>query len=122
MIHSARPIRKRAAGKPQSMRFRPNNARESYDISNPDDVTDLFHSDQSVEEQHDQELAKRIIERIHSRVPGRISCLSVYTTENAVVLAGRCSTFYTKQLAQHAAMGVLNYERLVNDIEVRVEK
>jgi len=70
----------------------------------------------------DVELAKCILSRIESRLPGRIRHLTVYTTENAVVLTGQCCTFYTKQLAQHIAMGVLEYEQLINNIDVRVAK
>ncbi|MGI9429977.1 MAG: BON domain-containing protein [Bythopirellula sp.] len=73
-------------------------------------------------EQFDIELAERIITRIESRLPNRIRHLTVYTTDNAVVLTGECSTFYTKQIAQHTAMGVLDYERLINNIDVRVAK
>jgi len=73
-------------------------------------------------EPFDRELAAVIITRIESRLPGRICELTVYTTENAVILTGQCSTFYTKQVAQHAAMGVLEYEQLVNNIDVRTVK
>jgi osmotically-inducible protein OsmY len=73
-------------------------------------------------QQFDVELAERIITRIESRLPGRIRDLTVYTTSNAVVLTGECSTFYTKQIAQHTAMGVLEFERLINNIDVRVAK
>jgi hypothetical protein len=65
-----------------------------------------------------EQLAARVFERIDSRLPGRIRNLSVVLTKHAVVLAGQCSTFYSKQLAQHAAMGVLEYEKLINHIEV----
>ena len=68
------------------------------------------------------ELAARIRSRIESRLPGRIRELRISTTENAVVLSGECSTFYSKQLAQHAAMGVLEYEQLINNIAVCVTK
>ena len=68
----------------------------------------------------DVELAKNILARIESRLPGRLRHLTVYTTENAVILTGQCCTFYTKQLAQHIAMGVLEYEQLVNNIDVQV--
>ena len=72
------------------------------------------------EGQLDLELAKNILARIESRLPGRLRHLTVYTTENAVILTGQCCTFYTKQLAQHIAMGVLEYEQLVNNIDVQV--
>ncbi|MEM8943739.1 MAG: BON domain-containing protein [Planctomycetota bacterium] len=71
-------------------------------------------------EQFDLELAELILQRIEAQLPGRIRHLTVFTTENAVILAGQCSTFYSKQLAQHAAMGVLDYEQLINNIDVRV--
>jgi len=65
-----------------------------------------------------EQLALRILKRIESRLPCRIRKLRVVVTENAVVLEGQCSTYYTKQIAQHTAMGVLEYEQLTNHIEV----
>jgi hypothetical protein len=67
-------------------------------------------------------LLSRILRRIESRLPGRIRQLSVNAAENAIVLTGCCSTYYTKQLAQHTAMGVLEYERLINNIDVNSPK
>jgi len=41
------------------------------------------------------------------------------TLENGkVVLTGHCRTFYTKQLAQQAAMKVIGTDELVNEIRV----
>ncbi len=68
------------------------------------------------------ELAALIVRRIESRLPGRIRQLTVSMAESAVVLTGQCCTFYTKQVAQHAAMGVLEYEQLVNNIDVQTAK
>ncbi len=68
------------------------------------------------------ELAENILARIESRLTGRVRNLTVFTTDNVVLLTGECSTFYTKQLAQHIAMGALEYEQLVNNIDVRVVK
>ena len=68
------------------------------------------------------ELAALIVRRIESRLPGRIRQLTVSMAESAVVLTGQCSTFYTKQVAQHAAMGVLEYEQLTNNIDVQTAK
>jgi hypothetical protein len=42
--------------------------------------------------------------------------------DGAVLLQGQCATYYTKQLAQHAALGILDDERLENDIEVCVPR
>ncbi len=66
----------------------------------------------------DEQLAACILARIEARLPCRIRQLAVYATGNAVVLVGQCSTYYTKQIAQHAAMGVLEYEHLTNNIDV----
>lgn len=65
-----------------------------------------------------EELATRILTRIESRLPRRIRQLTVYASEHSVIIDGQCNTYYTKQMAQHAAMGVLNYERLINRIDV----
>lgn len=56
--------------------------------------------------------------RIRKRIGDRVHDLDVSVDEAAVVLQGRCATFYTKQLAQHAALGVLNDEQLDNQIVV----
>jgi len=71
-----------------------------------------------VTETEAEQLATSILQRIESRLPCRIRKLRVFVTENAVILEGQCSTYYTKQIAQHTAMGVLDYERLINHIEV----
>jgi hypothetical protein len=41
---------------------------------------------------------------------------------NTIVLEGKCATYYTKQLAQHAALGVLDDEQLENAIVVGVRQ
>ena len=79
----------------------------------PADVTDYRDA-----EFNRQPLTRQILHRIETRLPGRIRQLAVYAAENAIVLSGHCSTYYTKQIAQHAAMGALEYERLINNIDV----
>jgi hypothetical protein len=44
--------------------------------------------------------------------------LEVKVAADGIHLLGRCSTFYCKQLAQHAAATVVHGTRLHNDIEV----
>ena len=78
--------------------------------------------DSAASQQKRHQLAKLIFQRIHGRLPARIRNLAVYVTENAVVIAGECSTYYSKQMAQHVAMGVLEYERLINNIDVTSER
>ena len=67
------------------------------------------------------QLAIAIHQRIETRLGGRVRNLSVRPVrDNTIVLEGQCSTYYTKQLAQHAALGILEDEQLENAIEVRV--
>jgi len=63
-----------------------------------------------------------IRQRIESRLPGRVRNLNVRLLGNTVVLEGQCATYYTKQLAQHAALGVLEDEQLDNAIVVSVPR
>lgn len=61
-----------------------------------------------------------IEERIRSRLQSRVRNLRVEARDDVVTLQGQCATYYTKQLAQHAAMGVLEDEHLENAIVVCV--
>lgn len=65
-----------------------------------------------------EELAKLIEARIQDRLGRRVHELKVIVDGSWVVLHGRCATYYTKQLAQHAALGVLEDEHLDNQITV----
>ena len=64
------------------------------------------------------ELTATIERRIQRQTASRIHDLEVEVGRTSIVLRGRCLTFYTKQLAGHAAMGVLEGETLSNQIEV----
>ena len=73
----------------------------------------------------DRDIRRRALEiaihqRIESRLLGRVRNLHVRVFEGVVVLEGECATFYTKQLAQHTAMGILEDEHLENAIVVSV--
>jgi hypothetical protein len=70
--------------------------------------------------ERNRQLAIAIRQRIESRLSGRIRELSVRILDRTVVLEGQCATYYTKQLAQHAALGILEDEQLENAIEVCV--
>jgi len=63
-------------------------------------------------------LAVAIRQRIESRLGGRVRDLAIRVRDETIVLEGRCATYYTKQLAQHAALGVLEEEQLENAIIV----
>ena len=65
------------------------------------------------------DLTSTIKHRIHSRTHGRVWNLHVEFNGQVLVLRGRTATYYTKQLAQHGALEILNGQPVVNDIEVR---
>lgn len=65
-----------------------------------------------------EEVAQLVREQLDAHLPGRIRQLKVSVAENSIVLTGSCSSYYTKQLAQHVAMEVLTCERLVNQLAV----
>lgn len=59
------------------------------------------------------------IQRAVDRETGyAIRDLSVEVQDDAVLLKGQCRTYYSKQLAQHAAMALPGTEHLINAIEV----
>jgi hypothetical protein len=88
------------------------------EVGSPELPNDLMNSSAAETQVKHSRLVSRILRRIESRLPGRVRQLSVYAAENAIVLSGHCSTYYTKQVAQHTAMGVMEYERLINNIDV----
>jgi hypothetical protein len=67
-----------------------------------------------------RQLETIIRQRIESRLSGRLRKLAVKVSDDSVVLEGECATYYTKQLAQHAALGVLDEEHLENAIVVKL--
>ena len=67
-----------------------------------------------------RELEQTIHERITSRLGRRVRNLVVAIDRGVIHLAGQCSTYYTKQLAQHVALGVVEDEVIDNAIEVGV--
>jgi hypothetical protein len=58
--------------------------------------------------------------RIRERLGARIRDLKVSCDGDTITLRGKCQTYHSKQLAQHAAQGVLEDEVLRNGIEVEV--
>ncbi|MEO2047086.1 MAG: hypothetical protein ABGX16_10985 [Pirellulales bacterium] len=68
--------------------------------------------------QEGRQLADLILKRIQIRLAGRIRNLAIHITNHSVELTGECRTYYTKQMAQHVAMSVLDYQQLVNNIMV----
>lgn len=65
-------------------------------------------------------LERLIHERITTRLGRRVRNFAVQVDRGVIRLAGECSTYYSKQLAQHAVLGVVEDERIENRIEIAV--
>ena len=65
-----------------------------------------------------ESLAASIEKAVQSETDWGVTNLTVEVGPHGVLLRGRCDTYYTKQLAQHAAMRLPGGDRLVNSIEV----
>jgi BON domain len=63
-------------------------------------------------------LSASIEKAVQQQTSGGIANLAVVVDDGGVVLHGSCSSYYHKQLAQHAAMAVPNGLALTNCIEV----
>lgn len=67
-----------------------------------------------------QPLLPEVVEQlILARTGGRIRDLRVEVTDREIILLGRTSTYYNKQLATHAVLDSVEGVSLTNDIEVR---
>ena len=64
-----------------------------------------------------ERLAASIERAVQRETGGGVRGLRVEVDRSGIRLEGRCNTYYCKQLAQHAAMG-LSADRLTNQIEV----
>ena len=58
-------------------------------------------------------------ELVQQRLQGRVRDLRLSLQDEGLILHGQTSTYYAKQLAQHAAMEVSGLPILANNIEVR---
>ena len=65
-----------------------------------------------------EKLAASIERAVSRETGGGVRNLRVEVSRKGVLLTGRCSTYYTKQKAQHAAMTVRGGGPLTNRIEV----
>ena len=66
----------------------------------------------------DAMLARKIEQAVRRGAGGRIHKLRVEIHRAKIVLHGFCSSFYAKQLAQHAAMPLVEQRKLENAVEV----
>ena len=65
-----------------------------------------------------EELATSIERAVQRKTGHGVADLTVEVNPQGILLKGRCNTYYTKQLAQHAAMNIPGGDRLINSIEV----
>jgi osmotically-inducible protein OsmY len=65
-----------------------------------------------------ERLAASVERAVSRETCGGVRNLRVEVNCQGVLLTGRCDSYYTKQKAQHAAMGVSGNEELTNSIEV----
>ena len=65
-----------------------------------------------------EELATSIEQAVQRETGRGVADLTVEVSPQGILLKGRCTTYYTKQLAQHAAMSMPGGDRLTNSIEV----
>jgi len=91
-------------------------------LPSADTLTGTGSQDSETHGARRQALEIAIFQRIESRLPGRVRNLIVRVFDGVVILEGQCATFYTKQLAQHTAMAVLEDEHLENAIVVGVQQ
>lgn len=96
----------------------PADAAEREVILSPAGFATTPSADATHETERHRHLAVAIRQRIESRLGGRVRDLAIRVRGETIVLEGRCATYYTKQLAQHAALGVLEDEQLENAIMV----
>jgi hypothetical protein len=65
-----------------------------------------------------EELAASIERAVQRETDRGVADLTVEVSSQGIQLKGHCRTYYTKQLAQHAAMSMPGGHHLTNDIEV----
>ncbi len=65
-----------------------------------------------------QAISERIERYVRLRTGGMIRGLRVEVQDDDVVISGRTTTYYNKQLATHAALDAAKEISLTNDIEV----
>jgi hypothetical protein len=64
------------------------------------------------------DLAASIERAVQDETDWGVADLAVEVSPQGILLRGRCDTYYTKQLAQHAAMRIPGGDRLINSIVV----
>ena len=63
-------------------------------------------------------LVEQVEQAILSRTGGRVRGLRIHYVDGCVIISGRTSTYYNKQLVTHAAMEVADDAHVMNEVEV----
>lgn len=63
-------------------------------------------------------LAEQIELAVQSKTGGRVRGLRVHIVDGCVIISGRTSTYYNKQLVTHAAMEAVDDALVMNEVEV----
>ena len=90
----------------------------SSEVSLPSQTAKVATTPLKQTEPEGRTLAARVQRSILRLAPGRIRNLNVSVRRGTIFIYGRCSTFYCKQIAQHAAMELAEGEQVQNLIEV----
>ena len=62
---------------------------------------------------------EQLEELLHRRLHGQVRDLRLLVGDQGLILQGQSSTYYVKQMAQHAAREITGQLVLANEIEVR---
>ena len=76
---------------------------------------------QTIDEDMDlacQDEIGRLEELVKRRLNGRLRSFELAVRDDGLILRGRTTTYYAKQLAQHAIMVATDIRIVANDIEV----
>lgn len=64
------------------------------------------------------DLIEQVEQAVHSRTGGRIRGLCIRINEGCLVVTGRTSTYYNKQLVTHAVRDAVDDMSVLNEVEV----
>jgi hypothetical protein len=67
---------------------------------------------------HVDGLADQIAARLYYRIGRQVLDLKIVSHQDGLILQGRVSTYYGKQVAQHVAMEISGRSIVANEIEV----
>jgi hypothetical protein len=100
---------------PRAVKEEPMMDRTSLDQGS---ISRLFDSVLPETLEEAEQLAASIERAVQQETGGGVQNLGVEISREGILLTGRCTTFYCKQLAQQAVMAMQGGDRLTNRIEV----